>query len=179
MTAATASASAHRGGARAATAVVALGSNLGDRVATLESAVAALEALPESSLTAVSSWHGTVAMTLAGPDPDRPAYLNGVAIVQTRLDPYTLLDALRSIESAHGRERGEHWGDRTLDLDLIAFDALEIDSPVLQIPHPRAHERDFVLAPWCEVQPDAELVGHGPIAALLAALLSAPPESTP
>jgi 2-amino-4-hydroxy-6-hydroxymethyldihydropteridine diphosphokinase len=165
--------------AHSATAVIALGSNLGDRAATLDSAVAALATLPESSLIAVSSWHGTVAMTLEGPDPDRPAYLNGVAVLQTHLDPYTLLDALRSIESANGRERAERWGDRTLDLDLIAFDALEIDSPVLQIPHPRAHERDFVLAPWLEVQPDAELVGHGPIAELLTALLAAPPEPTP
>jgi 2-amino-4-hydroxy-6-hydroxymethyldihydropteridine diphosphokinase len=179
VTAATGSPSAHRGGARAATAVIALGSNLGDRTATLENAVAALAELPESSLTAVSSWHGTVAMTIEGPDPERPEYLNGVAVLQTRLDPYTLLDALRAIESANGRERAERWGDRTLDLDLIAFDALEIDSPVLQIPHPRAHERDFVLAPWLEVQPDAELVGHGPIAELLAALLAAPPEATP
>jgi len=187
VTAATGSPSAHRGGARAATAVIALGSNLGDRASTLDSAVAALAALPESSVEAVSSWHGTVAMTLDGPDPDRPGYLNGVAVLHTRLDPYSLLDELRAIESAHGRERTEHWGDRTLDLDLIAFDALEIDSPVLQIPHPRAHERDFVLAPWLEVQPDAELVGHGPIAALLAELLAAPavaplaapPESTP
>lgn len=183
MTAAIDHSAALPGGARAATAVIALGSNLGDRAATLESAVAALAALPESSVEAVSSWHGTVAMTLDGPDPDRPGYLNGVAVLHTRLDPYSLLDELRAIESAHGRERTEHWGDRTLDLDLIAFDALEIDSPVLQIPHPRAHERDFVLAPWLEVQPDAELVGHGPIAALLAALPPtqpvAPPESTP
>ncbi len=153
-----------------ATAVIALGSNLGDREATLERAVAALDALPESSIHAVSSWHGTVALTLDGLDPEKPAYLNGVALLQTRLDPYTLLDALRQIELENGRERTERWGDRTLDLDLIALDELEIDSAVLQVPHPRAHERDFVLAPWLEVQPDAVLVGHGPVAALLAGL---------
>lgn len=157
-----------------ATAVIALGSNLGDRAATLERAVAALDALPESGILAVSSWHGTVALTLDGLDPEKPAYLNGVALLQTRLDPYTLLDALRQIESENGRERVERWGDRTLDLDLIALDELEIDSDVLQLPHPRAHERDFVLAPWFEVQPDAVLIGHGPIAALLAALRAAP-----
>jgi len=157
-------------GARLATAVIALGSNLGDREATLERAVAALDALPESSILAVSSWHGTVALTLAGLDPEKPPYLNGVALLQTRLDPFTLLDALRQIELENGRERAERWGDRTLDLDLIALDELEIDSDVLQVPHPRAHERDFVLAPWLEVQPDARLVGHGPVAALLAAL---------
>jgi len=158
----------------AATAVIALGSNLGDREATLERAVAALDALPESSIVAVSSWHGTVALTPEGLDPDKPAYLNGVALLQTRLDPYTLLEAVRAIESENGRERVERWGDRTLDLDLIALDELEIDSEVLQLPHPRAHERDFVLAPWLEVQPDAALIGRGPIAALLAALRAAP-----
>lgn len=156
--------------AHAATAVIALGSNLGDREATLAHAVTALDALPDSSVVAVSSWHGTVALTVDGLDPDRPPYLNGVALLQTSLDPYTLLDALRAIETANGRERTERWGDRTLDLDLIALDELEIDSPVLQVPHPRAHERDFVLAPWFEVQPDAELPGHGPIVVLLAAL---------
>jgi 2-amino-4-hydroxy-6-hydroxymethyldihydropteridine diphosphokinase len=155
-----------------ATAVIALGSNLGDREATLERAVVALDGLPESSIRAVSSWHGTVALTLDGLDPDKPAYLNGVALLQTRLDPFTLLDALRAIEAENGRERVERWGDRTLDLDLIAFDELDIDSEVLQVPHPRAHERDFVLAPWLEVQPDARLVTHGDVAALLAALQS-------
>ncbi len=156
-----------------ATAVIALGSNLGDREATLKRAVAALGVLPESSILAVSSWHGTVALTLDGLDPVKPAYLNGVALLQTRLDPYTLLDAMRQIESENGRERIERWGDRTLDLDLIAFDELEIDSELLQVPHPRAHERDFVLAPWLELQPDAVLVGHGPIATLLASLSTA------
>lgn len=159
--------------AHTATAVIALGSNLGDRQATLERAVAALDALPESSIRAVSSWHGTVALTLDGLDPEKPRYLNGVALLQTRLDPYTLFDALRAIELENGRERGdsaERWGDRTLDLDLIALDELEIDSAVLQVPHPRAHERDFVLAPWLEVQPDARLVRHGEVATLLAVL---------
>jgi len=153
-----------------ATAVIALGSNLGDRAATLTRAVAALDALPESSITAVSSWHGTVALTIDGLDPDKPEYLNGVALLQTQLDPYTLLDGLRAIEQQHGRERAVRWGDRTLDLDLIAYDQLEINSPELQVPHPRAHERDFVLAPWLEVQPDARLIGRGDAAALLAAL---------
>ena len=155
-----------------ATVVIALGSNLGDRAATLGSAVAALDALPESSIRAVSSWHGAVALTTDGLDPGKPEYLNGVVLLQTSLDVYQLLDGLRAIEQLHGRVRAERWGDRTLDLDLIAFDALEIDSTELQVPHPRAHERDFVLAPWLEVQPDAELVGRGRVADLLAALRS-------
>lgn len=154
----------------AATAVIALGSNLGDREATLQSAVAALDQLPDSTILAVSTWHGTVALTIDGLDPDKPEYLNGVALLTTRLDPYTLLEALRAIEHHHGRERAERWGDRTLDLDLIAYDELEIDSIELQVPHPRAHERDFVLAPWLEVQPDARLIGRGDAASLLAAL---------
>ena len=156
-------------------AVVALGSNLGDREATLGSAVAALDALPECRIHAVSSWHGTVAVTLDGPDPGKPAYLNGVALLETGLDAFQLLDGLRAIEQLHGRERHERWGDRTLDLDLIAFGELEIDSDELQVPHPRAHERDFVLAPWLEVQPDARLAGRGDAAALLAALQSPAP----
>lgn len=155
-----------------ALAVIALGSNLGDRQATLEHAVAALDALPESSIRALSSWHGTVALTLDGPDPDKPEYLNGVALLDTGLDPFQLLDGLRAIENLHGRERHERWGDRTLDLDLIAFGSLEIDSEQLQVPHPRAHERDFVLAPWFELDPDAELVGRGRVADLLAGLRS-------
>lgn len=155
-----------------ALAVIALGSNLGDREATLLSAVGALDALPESSIRAVSSWHGTVALTVDGPDPDKPEYLNGVALLDTGLDPFQLLDGLRAIENLHGRERAERWGDRTLDLDLIAFGALEIDSDQLQVPHPRAHERDFVLAPWLEVQPDAELAGRGRVADLLTGLRS-------
>jgi 2-amino-4-hydroxy-6-hydroxymethyldihydropteridine diphosphokinase len=155
---------------RPAVAVVALGSNLGNRAATLESAVAALDALPESSICAVSSWHETVALTVGGPDPDKPEYLNGVALLQTQLDPHALLYGLRAIEHQHGRERAQRWGDRTLDLDLVAYDEREINSPELQVPHPRAHERDFVLAPWLEVAPDARLTGWGDVAALLAAL---------
>ncbi len=147
-------------------AVIALGSNLGDREATLERAVVALDGLPESSIQAVSSWHGSVALTLDGPDPEKPAYLNGVALLQTGLDPAALLSSLRRIELEHGRERDERWGDRTLDLDIITYGELLIMTPDLTVPHPRAHERDFVLVPWLEVQPDAELPGHGRVAEL-------------
>ena len=151
-------------------AVVALGSNLGNREATLASAVLALDALPECRIRTVSSWHGTVAVTLDGPDPGKPAYLNGVALLDTDLDAFQLLDGLRAIEHLHGRERREQWDDRTLDLDLVAFGELEIDGEELQVPHPRAHERAFVLAPWLEVQPDARVAGRGTVADLLAGL---------
>ena len=158
-------------------AVIALGSNLGDRAATLDSAVSALEAVPGCAVEAVSSWHGTVALTVDGLDPDRPAYLNGVVLLRTELTPHALLDALRAIEHHHGRERVERWGDRTLDLDLIAVDDLVITSPDLEVPHLRAHERDFVLAPWVEVQPEAELPGRGPIVELLASIRSTESQS--
>ena len=151
-------------------AVIALGSNLGDREATLDRAVAALDALPESSIQSVSPWHGTIAMTLDGLDPDKPQYLNGVALLQTTLEPAALLDALRRIELDNGRERVERWGDRTLDLDIVAYGDLVLVTPDLTVPHPRAHERDFVLAPWLDVQPEAELPGHGRVADLLSTL---------
>jgi len=157
-------------GAEPVIAVIALGSNLGDREATLERAVAALDGLPESSIHAVSPWHGTVALTPEGLDPEKPQYLNGVALLQTSLDPAALLAALHRIEHDNGRERVEQWGDRTLDLDIVAYGDLVLVTPDLTVPHPRAHERDFVLAPWLDVQPDAELAGHGPVSELLSAL---------
>ena len=78
-----------------------------------------------------------------------------------------LLDALNDIESRHGRVRAERWGSRTLDLDLIAYGGVASDDPRLTLPHPRAHERDFVLGPWVSVDPDAQLVGHGRVADLV------------
>jgi len=155
-----------------ALAVIALGSNLGDRQATLEHAVAALDALPESSIRAVSSWHGTIALTLDGPDPDKPEYLNGVALLDTRLDPFQLLDGLRAIENLHGRERHERWGDRTLDLDLIAFGPLGEPEPRVE-PEPLGRDacrergvgaRSQLVA---HVGDDVGVVAHGipPIAA--------------
>lgn len=154
----------------ASRAVVALGSNLGDRSATILAATRALADLQGVDLVAVSSVHETVALTPAGEDPDAPAYLNAVAVVETTLDPHTLLDALRAIEADHGRVRETRWGDRTLDLDLIDVAGVTLDDDRLTLPHPRAHERAFVLAPWLEADPDAVLTGHGPVADLLASL---------
>lgn len=159
-------------GAPGTKAVVALGSNLGDRVATLEAAVGALAALPLTDGVRVSRALETIAVTPEGEDADAPRYLNAVALVRTRLAPSVLLRALHAIEAHHGRERGERWGDRTLDLDLIAYGDVTSRDPRLALPHPRASQREFVLAPWLEVDPDAVLHGAGRVADLLAALRS-------
>ncbi|WZH37698.1 MAG: 2-amino-4-hydroxy-6-hydroxymethyldihydropteridine diphosphokinase [Microbacterium enclense] len=151
-------------------AVVALGANLGDRAETLTAAVAALRALPLTTDVHVSDPLETVAVTLHGEDADAPRYLNAIALMKTRLAPTTLLRELHRIEADHGRVRRERWGDRTLDLDLIAYADERIDDEHLTVPHPRAHEREFVLAPWLEIDPDAEIPGRGRVDALLAQL---------
>ncbi|MEV8359517.1 MULTISPECIES: 2-amino-4-hydroxy-6-hydroxymethyldihydropteridine diphosphokinase [unclassified Microbacterium] len=158
---------AHADAAPAVDAVVALGANLGDRRETLAAAAAALGHLPLVSAVRMSEPMESVAVTLDGPDPDAPGYLNAVAIVTTRLAPTVLLSYLHAIEDQHGRVRRERWGDRTLDLDLIAYGDLICDTPTLTLPHPRAAERDFVLAPWLSIDPDASLVGAGSVADLL------------
>jgi 2-amino-4-hydroxy-6-hydroxymethyldihydropteridine diphosphokinase len=140
-------------------AVIALGSNLGDREAILRDAVRDLAATKGITVLRASSLIETPALKPDGVDEHAPAYLNAVVLVRTVLDPRALLDALHGIELAHGRERLEHWGDRTLDLDIVSMGGLRMLEPDLVIPHPRAHERAFVLAPWLEVEPDATLGG--------------------
>ncbi len=151
-------------------AVVALGSNLGDRVALLNAAIADLGRLPLTSGVHVATPIETVAVRPDGPDADAPAYLNTVALISTRLAPSILLSYLHAIEDRHGRERRERWGDRTLDLDLIAYGDLRVDTPRLTVPHPRAAERPFVLDPWLELDPDAVIPGLGRVDALRAQL---------
>lgn len=154
-------------------AVVALGANLGDRRATIAAAIEELGRLPLVDAVRASEPVESVAVTLEGPDASAPAYLNAVAIVTTRLAPSVLLGYLHAIEGRHGRERRVRWGDRTLDLDLIAYADLVSDAPALLLPHPRAAERDFVLAPWLSVDPDAVLPGVGRVDAALARLRAA------
>jgi dihydroneopterin aldolase/2-amino-4-hydroxy-6-hydroxymethyldihydropteridine diphosphokinase len=149
--------------------VIALGSNVGDR-ATLETAVEALRALPGLAVEAVSRIHETVAVTAHGPDPSRPRYGNRVVTGRTDLTPEQLLDALLRIERVFGRVRAERWGDRTLDLDLVVQGDRVLDRPGLALPHPRAHERAFVLLPWLEIEPDAVLPGRGRVRHLAAGL---------
>ncbi|GAA4050646.1 2-amino-4-hydroxy-6-hydroxymethyldihydropteridine diphosphokinase [Nonomuraea soli] len=146
-------------------AVLALGSNLGRRFQTLQGAVDALFDAPGLDYIAVSPVYETD--PVGGPDDQRP-YLNAIVIADTTVDAYTLLERAQSIETAFGRVREERWGPRTLDVDLIAVGDLVCgDDPQLTLPHPRAHERAFVLVPWSQVDPDAEIPGHGPIQTLL------------
>ncbi|SFR84333.1 2-amino-4-hydroxy-6-hydroxymethyldihydropteridinediphosphokinase [Agromyces sp. CF514] len=150
-------------------AVVAFGANLGDREATIAGAVRELAEVPGVELRAVSPVYETPAITDEGVDRDAPGYLNGVVIIETSITPHALLAALHEIEAAHGRQRLKHWGDRTLDLDLIDVDGLVIDDTGLQLPHPRAWQRAFVLQPWLDLEPDAVLPGRGPVSELRAA----------
>ena len=154
-------------GARPETvAVVALGANLGDRQATIRAAAERIARLPLVTDVRLSSLFETVAVRLDGPDPDAPGYVNAVALVTTRLAPEILLGMLHAIEDENGRERHQRWGDRTLDLDLITYGDVVSDDPRVQLPHPRAAERLFVLEPWLDVDPEAELRGHGRVADL-------------
>lgn len=149
--------------------VLAIGSNLGDREATLK---AGLERLVAAGIriTAVSAFAASVAVKPDGPDPSAPGYLNAVALATTDLSPQELLATIHTIERALGRVRDEHWGDRTLDIDIVAYGTRVVAEPDLVLPHPRAAERDFVLAPWLELDPDAELTGLGRVDDLLSRL---------
>lgn len=151
----------------AVTAVIALGSNQGDREELLRDAVRAINALDGVRVTAASGIVETPALKLHGVDEDAPSYLNAVVTAETTLQPEELLQQLHGIEAHLGRVREEVWGDRTIDLDLIDFGGIARHSDVIMLPHPRAWQRAFVLAPWRQVQPDAVLNG-GRIADLLA-----------
>lgn len=156
--------------------VVGLGSNLGDRESTLAAAVERLDGAG-IRVSAVSAFAASVAVKPDGPDPSAPGYLNAVALARTDLSPQELLATIHTIERALGRVRDEHWGDRTLDIDIIAYDSRVISEPDLVIPHPRAAERDFVLAPWLELDPDAVLPGLGRVDVLLSRLRAAEPQA--
>jgi len=151
-------------------AVLSLGSNLGDREATLRGAMKAIGAIRGVTLTAASPLVETPALKPHGVDTDAPAYLNAVVAVRTVLSPQQLLDATSAIEQQHGRVREERWGDRTLDIDIVTFGGFTLHTDTLTLPHPRAASRAFVLAPWAAIEPDAELPGLGRIDALLAGL---------
>jgi 2-amino-4-hydroxy-6-hydroxymethyldihydropteridine diphosphokinase len=125
---------------------IALGSNLGHSQHTLEQAILALDQTPGVTLLARSHWYQTKAV-----GPPQPDYLNGCVTLQTTFSPQTLLQTLLNLEHQFGRERRERWGPRTLDLDLLLFDDVILDSPTLQIPHPRMTERAFVLVPLAEI----------------------------
>jgi 2-amino-4-hydroxy-6-hydroxymethyldihydropteridine diphosphokinase len=149
-------------------AVIALGSNQGDREGTIRSAVRDIDAIDGVRVIAASGLVGSAALKLDGVDESAPGYLNAVIMVTSALSPEELLGQLQQIENAHGRVRLERWGDRTLDLDLIDFAGLRRDSAELTLPHPRAWERSFVLAPWAQIDQHARIAGHGLVADLLA-----------
>ncbi|MFG0274597.1 MAG: 2-amino-4-hydroxy-6-hydroxymethyldihydropteridine diphosphokinase, partial [Phycisphaerales bacterium] len=136
-------------------ACIALGANLGDRDATIHRALDAIGRTPGVRVLRVSALHQTDAVTLPGA-PAQPAYRNGAAVIETTLDAGDLLESLLSIERALGRDRtgADRWSARTIDLDLLFYADRIIDEPGLRVPHPRLHERRFVLAPLAEVAPD-------------------------
>ncbi len=153
-------------------AVLSVGSNLGDRLGTLQGCVQAIGGLGDTDVLAISPIYETAPVG----GPAQPDYLNAVLIVSTGLAPPDLLAATQRIEADFGRVRSqgpqgaERFGPRTLDVDVISYAAEISGDPVLTLPHPRAHERAFVLAPWHDVDAGATLPGRGPVAALLAGL---------
>jgi len=146
-----------------AVAWLGIGSNVGDRMAHLQSAVDALDKHRDVDVLGVSPVYETEPVG----GPEQGPYLNAVVKVATLLDPRDLLDVAHELEAARGRERTEHWGPRTLDVDLLAFAGYFAQTSALTLPHPRAHERAFVLAPWYDLDPDAEVPGKGSVRELL------------
>lgn len=146
--------------------VLAIGANLGAAQDTLRDAVAELAAVPGVEVLDVSA----LARTAPVGGPDQPDFLNAVVIARTTLSPRDLLRATAEVERVHGRERITYWGPRTLDIDIIVYGQVSAVTDDLELPHPRAHSRAFVLQPWAQVRPDAVLhgLGGGPVAALAA-----------
>ena len=157
-------------------AYLGLGANLGDREATIRRAVELLDEIERVEVAAVSELRETEPW---GP-LEQPPYLNGVAAVETELEPRALLDALLEIEARLGRVRvpGERWGPRTVDLDLLLFGDLVVDEPGLTVPHPHLHERRFALEPLAELAPDAVVPGRGTVSDLLRAVDGGSPAGT-
>jgi 2-amino-4-hydroxy-6-hydroxymethyldihydropteridine diphosphokinase len=141
------------------TAYIALGANLGDREASIRSAIARLNATPDIHVTRLSS---LIENPAVGGPPDSPPFLNAAAELETTLPPQSLMARLLQIESELGRQRREKWGPRTIDLDLLLYDDQVINSPGLVVPHPRMTARSFVLAPLAQIAPDVlhPITGH-------------------
>jgi 2-amino-4-hydroxy-6-hydroxymethyldihydropteridine diphosphokinase len=145
-------------------AVIALGANIGNPQEQMELAIALLR--ESLQVTAISSFYTTAPVG----GPEQPDYLNAVCLAESELPAAELLALLQGIEKVLGRERIEHWGPRTIDLDLIQYGTILSYAHELTLPHPRAHERRFVLEPWAEIEPDALLLTHGKVSELLAQL---------
>ncbi|MDJ1131961.1 2-amino-4-hydroxy-6-hydroxymethyldihydropteridine diphosphokinase [Streptomyces iconiensis] len=149
-------------------AVVSLGSNLGNRLESLQSAVDALADTPGLKVKAVSPVYETEPWGEG--THNQPTYFNAVVVVKTTLPPDSLLERGHAIEEALERVRDERWGPRPIDVDIVAYQGVVSDDPKLTLPHPRAHERAFVLVPWHDIDPAAEVPGRGTVNQLLAAL---------
>lgn len=146
-------------------AILALGSNLGDRIGKLQGGVSALEDTPEVTVVSISSVYETE--PVGGPT-ESGKFLNAAVMIDTTLTVHTLLDRALAIEDAFGRERSESGAPRTLDVDVIVVGDRIADDDQLVLPHPRAHERGFVLVPWLEIDPEGEIPGKGFVADLIA-----------
>lgn len=147
-------------------AILALGGNLGDPREQIAEAIAALDAHIEIRVTETSPLVESFALTELGIDESAPRFINGVVEVETSLTPDQLLQVIHEIEADAGRTRDVRWGPRTLDIDIIVFGNLHQKTKELTIPHPRAHERSFVLTPWSLMQPDAVIPGRGKVSEL-------------
>ena len=155
---------------------LALGSNQGDSFRHLREAVAALERLPHTRVRACSPMYRTPPWGVA----EQPPFINAALELETELAPHRLLEAMLAIEREHGRRRdGERWGPRTLDLDLLHVDGVQVDDAQLTLPHPRIRDRAFVLLPLNDLAPDLVLPGQGQVAQLLAAIDTAGCERLP
>ena len=148
----------------AAEAFVGLGANLENPLQQVRQAISELDAIEHTRVLVASSLYRSAPVGYA----DQPDFINAVAKVQTRLSPHELLDALHVIENRHGRRRSVRNAPRTLDLDLLLYGMLVVHEEGLTLPHPRMHERAFVLLPLAEIAPDAPLPGHAPVSQLLA-----------
>ncbi|MEU0525393.1 2-amino-4-hydroxy-6-hydroxymethyldihydropteridine diphosphokinase [Streptomyces niveus] len=149
-------------------AVISLGSNLGNRLETLQGAIDALEDTPGLRVKAVSPVYETEPW---GVEPgSQPSYFNAIVVVKTTLPPSSLLERAQAVEEAFDRVRVERWGPRTIDVDIVAYADVVSDDPVLTLPHPRAHQRAFVLVPWLDVEPEALLAGRGTVSELLSVI---------
>ena len=144
-------------------AFIALGANLENPVRQVQQAISELAGIEQTRVLAVSSLYRTAPVGYA----DQPDFINAVAKLQTGLSPHELLDALHVIESRHGRQRSVRNAPRTLDLDLLMHGTSVVREKNLTLPHPRLHERAFVLLPLAEIAPDAQLPGRGPLSQLI------------
>jgi 2-amino-4-hydroxy-6-hydroxymethyldihydropteridine diphosphokinase len=147
-------------------AYIALGANLGDRELNLKVALDSLAAVSRLRLTRISAIYETDPVG----GPEQSQYLNACAALETRLLPTEMLMIMQEIENNMGRVRKEHWGPRVIDLDLLVFNNVFMNTPLLQLPHPRMTERDFVLIPLADIAPDLIITGlNQPVSSLLAA----------